>query len=236
MMRLQGIMCIVFLVLLGGCAATKQARDVEQSGFLGDLYPLLLEGKEGEALLVYKPEKVDHARAAQYTRILLDPVTIWRGEESKMEGLSQEQLQTLADHFYSLLYVNLKEDFEMVENPGPNTLRLQVAITKVEESMVVLDTVSSIVPSAAALSALKGLATGKPAFVGEASIEAKLSDAQTGKLLAAIADRRVGGKKLDAELFDSWSDVNAILEYWAKLTRFRLCEARAGTDCVMPEA
>ena len=124
----------------------------------------------------------------------------------------------------------------MVEKPGSNTLRLQVAITKVEESMVVLDTVSSIVPSAAALSALKGLATGKPAFVGEASIEAKLSDAQTGKLLAAIADRRVGGKKLDAELFDSWSDVNAILEYWAKLTKFRLCEARAGTDCVMPEA
>ena len=236
MMRLKGFIAMLLLVFLVGCAATKQARDVEQTGFLGDMYPLLQEGKEGEALLVYKPGKIDHARAAHYTRILLDPVTIWRGEKSKMEGLSQEQLQTLADHFYSLLYVNLKEDFEMVERPGPNTLRLQVAITKVEESMVVLDTVSSIVPSAAALSALKGLATGKPAFVGEASIEAKLSDAQTGKLLAAIADRRVGGKKLDAELFDSWSDVNAILDYWAKLTRFRLCEARAGTDCVMPEA
>ena len=99
MMRVQGIMCIVFLALLSGCAATKQARDVEQTGFLGDIYPLLQEGKEGDALLVYKPGKIDHARAAQYTRILLDPVTIWRGEKSKMEGLPQEELQTLADHF-----------------------------------------------------------------------------------------------------------------------------------------
>ena len=198
MMRFQGIICIFLLVLLGGCAATKQARDVEQSGFLGDIYPLLHEGKEGEALLVYKPEKIDHARAAKYTKMLLDPVTIWRGDESKMKGLSQEALQNLADHFYSLLYLNLKEDYEMVQKPDSNTLRLQVAITKVEESMVVLDVVSSIVPQARVLSTVKGLATGKPAFVGEASIEAKLSDAQTGKLLAAVVDRRVGGKKLEA--------------------------------------
>ena len=236
MMRLHGIMCIVFLVVLGGCAATKQARDVEQSGFLGDLYPLLHEGKEGEALLVYKPEHIDHARAASYTKILLDPVTIWRGEESKSKGMSQEQLQKLADHFYSLLYLSLKEDYEMVDKPGPNTFRIQVAITKLEESMVVLNVVSSVVPQARVLSGIKGLATGKPAFVGEASIEAKLSDASTGKVLAAVADRRVGGKKLDGKLFESWGDVNEILEFWTKLTRFRLCEARAGDNCVMPEA
>ena len=119
MMRLQGIICMMFLVVLGGCAATKQAREVEQSGFLGDIYPLLHEGKEGEALLVYKPEHIDHARAATYTKILLDPVTIWRGKESKEKGMSQEQIQTLADHFYSLLYLNFKEDYEMVQKPGP---------------------------------------------------------------------------------------------------------------------
>ena len=181
--------------LLGGCAATKQARGVDQSGFLGDIYPKLHEGKEGEALLVYKPEHIDHARAAQYTKILLDPVTIWRGEESKARGLSQGELQAVADHFYSLLYVTFKEDYEMVQKPGPHTFRIQVAITKAEESMVVLDVVSTIVPQVRALSTIKGLATGKPAFVGEASVEAKISDAQTGKLLAAVVDRRVGGKK-----------------------------------------
>ena len=54
MSRIQAIICFVVLGLLAGCGATKQARDVDQSGFLGDIYPKLREGKEGEALLVYK--------------------------------------------------------------------------------------------------------------------------------------------------------------------------------------
>ncbi len=236
MLRLQGILCVVILSLLAGCAATKQARDVEQTGFLGGIYPQLREGKEGEALLVYKPHIFSKAKFAQYTKMLLDPVTVWRGEESRKGGVSQEELQALADHFYSLLYLTFKEDYEMVQKPSPNTLRIQVALTKVEESMVVMDVVSTVVPQARALSTLKGLATGKPAFVGEASVEAKISDAQTGKVLAAVVDRRVGGKKLEAEAFDTWGDVNEILEYWAKQARFRLCEARGGANCVHPEA
>ncbi len=67
-------------------------------------------------------------------------------------------------------------------------------------------------------------------------MEGKLSDAETGRVLAAVVDRRVGGKKLEAEAFDTWGDVNEILEFWAKLARFRLCEARGSTNCVSPEA
>ena len=61
MLRFHGILCVVIVSLLAGCAATKQARDVDQTGFLGDIYPLLREGKEGEALLVYKPHKINKA-------------------------------------------------------------------------------------------------------------------------------------------------------------------------------
>jgi len=234
--RLHGILVVVILGLLAGCAATKQARNVEQSGFLGDIYPQLREGKEGEALLVYKPHIINRAQFAEYTKMLLDPVTVWRGKESREEGVPQEEVQILADHFYSLLYLTFDQDYEMVQKPSPNTLRVQVALTKLEESMVVLDVVSTVVPQVRALSTLKGLATGKPAFVGEASVEAKIADAQTGKVLAAAVDRRVGGKNLSAEELDSWGDVNEILEYWAKQARFRLCEARDGEKCVPPEA
>ncbi|MDX1412154.1 MAG: DUF3313 domain-containing protein, partial [Nitrospirales bacterium] len=148
MLRFHGFLCVVILSLLVGCAATKQARDVERSGFLGDIYPKLRKGKEGEALLVYKPEKINTARFSKYTKILLDPVTVWRGEESREAGVPQKDIQVLADHFYSLLYLTFEQDYEMVQMPGPNTLRIQVAITKVEESMVVMDVVSTVVPQA----------------------------------------------------------------------------------------
>lgn len=236
MSRPSAVLCIILSGLLAACAATKQARDVDQTGFLGDIYPKLRKGREGEALLVYKPDKIDTARFSKYTKILLDPVTVWRGEESREKGAPQKDIQVLADHFFSLLYLTFKQDYEMVQTPGPQTLRIQVAITKLQESMVVLDVVSTVVPQARALSTLKGLATGKPAFVGEASVEAKVSDAGTGRVLAAVVDRRVGGKKLEAEAFDSWGDVNEILEFWAKMARFRLCEARGAKDCILPEA
>jgi hypothetical protein len=42
------------VALLAGCAASQQARDVKESGFLGDDYALPREGKEGETLLVYR--------------------------------------------------------------------------------------------------------------------------------------------------------------------------------------
>ena len=91
----------------------------------------------------------------------------------------------------------------MVESPEPHTLRIQGAITKIEPPHVALDVVSTVVPQARLASKLTELVTGKPAFVGEAQVETKITDAESGKILAEGVDRRVGGKKLDAAEFSS---------------------------------
>ncbi len=228
------ILGVTVALLVGGCAATKHARTVEKSGFLADVYPLMHKGKEDEALLVYRnPKTKDLVKT--YDKIQLDPVTIWRGKESQLKGVSKEDLQRLADRFYSTIYLELGKDYEMVDKPGPRTFRIQVAITKVEESMVAPVIISKVVPQARLLSMAKDVATGKPAFVGEASVEGKLTEAQTGELLAASIDRRIGGKSLNAESFDSWGDVYEILEFWAKQLRFNFCQGRGETNCVHPK-
>jgi hypothetical protein len=84
-------------------------------------------------------------------------------------------------------------------------------------------------------SLLKDLGTGKPLFVGEASIEGKISDAATGEILAASADRRVGKRHLDSHSFDSWDDVHKTLAFWAEQLRYRLCQQRGGADCTKPK-
>lgn len=225
------VLVTLSLVPLAGCASSKQARSVEPSGFLGD-YSLLQEGREGEALLLYiKP----HVAWKEYARIQLDPVQIWRGPRSKADGIPSEDLQRMADHFYNLIYFALSEDYEMVDAPGPGTLRVQVALTKLEESWVAPDIISTIVPKARLASKLTDFATGKPAFVGEAAVEAKVTDARTGELLYASVGRRVGGKNLDASALRSWGDVEHIMEFWAAQGRYRLCELREGVDCVRPE-
>jgi hypothetical protein len=228
--KLTGLFSLVIFlaVTFGGCAATKQARHAQGSGFL-DNYSLLRKGQEGEALRVYRDK---WANWPVYQRILLDPVEIWMRHDSPKD-ISRADMQRLGNNFYSLLYDQLSKDFDMVTMPKPTTLRIQIAITDVEKSSAALDTITTIVPVGFVISKGKEFITGKPTFVGEASIEFKVVDASSGKLLAAGIDRRVGGKRIKE--INSWTDANNAFNDWSKLIRFRLCELQGGgSRCVEP--
>ena len=75
------------------------------------------------------------------------------------------------------------------------------------------------------VSKAKERATGTQVFVGRASIEAKLTDDNTGTVLMAPADRRVGGRALDG-FMDFWDDVHQAFDYWADQLAQRLREGR----------
>jgi len=227
------IALIAAATLLAGCAASQQAREVTESGFLGKDYALLREGKQGEALRVYRNPD---APWSSYDKIKLDPVTIWAGEGSGFEDFSQADRQILADTLYATLAEELSQDFQMVDELGPRVLQVQVAITDAQTSNPTMDTISTVVPQALLLSQAKGLVTGKPGFVGEASVELRAADGQTGELVAAGIDRRVGGKSITGAPTDSWDDVREAYRYWAKQFRYRLCTERGGADCTPPEA
>ena len=104
-------------------------------------------------------------------------------------------------------------------------VRIQVAVTDYEQSWVALNMISTVIPQLRAVSTLKMLATEKPAFVGAAQIEVKLSNAQTGDIVAAGVDRWVGGKKLTKGI-DNWTDVKNAFDCgspalcgWVQLSR-----------------
>ena len=246
---------IVALAWLTGCASTRQAssiaplgKTVKDAGFLGDLYPLMREGKGDEALRLYRNPKFESPAAfAQYTKVLLDPVVIYAGPDSKLPETPQAERETIAKAFYAQIYDKLSKDYEMVTEPGPNTLRVQVAIVDAEESNPYIEAISYLpmpvgVPGVkAGLVLLKTTATGKPPFAGEVTVEGKFSDAQTGEVIAAAVDRRVGARKpiigiFQGATYDSWNDVDEAMRYWAERLRYRLCQRRGGADCVVPKA
>lgn len=225
---------IAAMLLASGCTQTSRAPDVTDSGFLGADYALLKPGKPDQAQLVYFRAGVTWSR---YQKILLDPVTGWKGRESAGRGISPQDEQMLVNYFYSVIHDALvKEGFKLVTAPEPDTLRVRVAITKAQESDVALNVISTVIPALHVLSSLEKAATGKPSFVGEAQIEVKATDAMTGELLAAGIDHRVGGKALDASTMTSWGDVENMMRLWANHGSYNLCRLQERPNCIAPPA
>ena len=219
----------LLVAALLACGVTRQARDVKYSGFLGD-YSILKPGPEGGAKLVYQNPGVDFK---SYDKIMLVPVTIWAGEGSDMNDLSPEDRKMVADRLYAVLQERLARDYGLVSQPEPNTMRIAAALTAADRSYPVMDTISTIVPIGLGVSTLKAIATGKPAFVGEASVEVRVTDAVSGELLFEAVDSRVGTKNPTA-VWDKWEDVDAAFTYWANRMGYKLCTERGATDCVAP--
>lgn len=226
------LLLAVCVLTLTACASTKQGTAPEDTGFLHDP-DLLKPGKPGQAEMVYVKPGVDWA---SYKNVMLDPVTIWHGKDSQMQGVSPAQAQHMADYFYQLIYKALSKDYTMVTSPQPHTLRISVAIIKLKEADVAMKTVSTVIPQARLISSLASAGSGKPpSFVGQASVQSNVVDAETGELLSEGADARVGGQTLNSVSMNSWTDVENIMKFWVARSTYNLCNARKGTDCVPPE-
>ncbi len=204
---------------------------IEESGFLSD-YTLLshtddvIPGDFGpRPELRYINENTDWNR---YDKIFIDPIVFFRSPDIEPPA----EAQTLLNYAYAELREELGRDYEVVDTPEPGALRITAAFTRLGERNVTMDTISTWVPFARAFAEIQDLTFGSPSFVGYAKMEVKYLDAETGELLLAALDKRIGGKTLKD--FDSWTDVRAAMDYWAQLARFRLCLLRGGADCVRP--
>ncbi len=218
-------------LLLGGCAGSYQARSVDLGDLKGTLLvnpDILKPGGEDQALYRYQNPQVN---LADYNQVLIDPVII-----SKQAELSENELQnyqTLANNFYVYLDQNISKYLSVVKAPGPGTLRIQVAIIDADNSKPVR-TILSFTPIGIGLNLIKYTATGKQTAVGEITAEMKVTDAMTGQLIGAAVDRRVGGKSFK-DIYETWSNADAAVKFWAEKMAYVVCQTKNLPGCVKPE-
>ncbi len=195
------------------------------SGFLGRDYSLLqpaTQGSDQQAMLRYINPS---ANWSSYTQIMVVPVTFWAADDTKV---SEHDQQVLCDYFYVTLVQYLSKNFTIVDGPGPGVMKLAVALTDASAAVPGLRTISVVVPQARALNMIKNAATGTYAFVGSAEGDAKLTDSVSGVLLAAWADKRMGGVSVkNADVFQ-WGDAQNAMNYWANGLNERLVAMGAG--------
>lgn len=231
MIKLYSSSLLIISILLSGCAATNPGPTPQYTGFLPD-YSLLREGKKGQAERIYVKPGVNFA---SYTKIMLDPVTVWRGSESQLNSISPADAQHMADYFYQLMYNKFSQNYQMVSHPEANTLRISVALVTLEKGRVVMETVSTVIPQVRVVVKLADLVSDDSLFVGKASVEAKVTDALTGTLLAEGVDERVGGLTLSGLSLKTWGDVENVMQFWVNRASYNLCMQRDGNDCIAPK-
>jgi hypothetical protein len=213
-------------VLLAGCSTTQKVA-VKQAdincGFLGsDCAKMTPTGKDEQAGLRYLNPA---AQWTQYNKIIIDPVTFWGGDATKVSAADQ---QSLVNYFSQQLNEQLAKKFTVVTQPGPGVLKLSVAITDAETATPMLRSVSMIIPQAHLISNLKYLATGTFPFVGAAQGEAKITDALTGQTLAAAVDRRIGGGSFTAGFQWQWGDAENAITQWSEMIADKLSSWTSG--------
>jgi len=221
------------LVALAGCVSTSQARNVKPSGFLGDTAALLKKGGKNDVLLVYRKKDADWK---SYHKILLDPITLWGIESSTLPPDQLADFQKLVDQFYAMLKDKLSKDYTLTDTPSNGAMRIQIAIIDGERASATLKVAKTIAPYAGYADTIWTFATGKPAFAGEVSLEYMVRDSETQDLLAAGADRRVGGNQWGKSTLTSWGDVQNSLIYWSDAAGYFLCKDRGEKNCTKPKA
>ena len=189
-------------LLLGGCAAGGM-KDVEESGFLVDYSQLTPGTDEGQAALRYIKPDVDFKK---YDAIMFDRVSIWLSPEAEVRDVDPVVFKQMSDYFHNALIEAVEDSYGIVDQPGPNVMRVRAAITDVEPSNPVAKSVS-----------VDSMGT------GGAEAEFEILDSMSSERLAAAVDSRRDGKPASRAV---WEDTKDAFDYWAERFRVRLDELR----------
>lgn len=216
-MKRLTIFGLLFAVALVFGGFECYAKSVEYSGFLED-YPTFKKGKKGVDM-VYVKEGVDFKK---YKRIMLDQVVFYFKKDSEYKGIQPDKIQELADAYNKAFIDALNEAYPLTDKPGPDVMRVRVAITDLKTSKPVFGTVTTIIPIGIGVNLIKKGITGKWVGIGSASMEAEFLDSVSNERIGAAIDEKPGGKIDLGKL----SPAKAAFKFWAKRLKAFLDDAQ----------
>ncbi len=209
------------LLAVGGSLACMPRPPVSPSGYLGD-YSGFEPAEDGSERLIYLSPGLELSR---YRNVIVDPVEVALDPEAAGQAVDPVDLGRLANYLRTALVVALRSAYPVVEEPGPDVLRLRVAITDVIPTRPAMNTVGTLLIPARIVSAAKRAITGTDLFVGEAEIEAEVLDSRSSERLMAVVDRKAGHKFELKRGATTWGHVEQAFREWA--IQFRATMDRA---------
>src|ERR1700722_11786201 len=168
---------------------------VEASGFLGDYSQLVPDAKNGDLLLYEK----DASALKKYNKFIFNPITIYLLPEARDRGIDPDDLERLAKYFHDAVTDELAKSgrYQIVTEPGPDVLELNVAITNVEPTGGKKNAAVKGAVTAATVTTVPGIGLAVPRLsVGKVGIEGEILDSASGDRLVAFVPAKGGRRGL----------------------------------------
>ena len=202
------------LSILAGCASTQTAKVASKEQFSGYLsnYTDLKEvkTKSGQEYLRWLSPDV---KPGVYSKVYLKGVIFY--PKLKPEALAgHDTLIQIGEYFNDAIKRELSAAGVLATGPGPGVAEMQLAITGVyisDEGMKAYE----VVPVAAVIG-LGEAALGERDQIVQLVMEGKMTDSQSGKLLATAVHKGLGKDLKNDKTQLTLDDVKPVLDGWAK--------------------
>jgi outer membrane murein-binding lipoprotein Lpp len=204
------------VLALAGCSAQTQSMD-QPTGM--DISAQLQQNpNEGGAWTYLDPT----ANLKSYDSFIILPAKIFRGEGAKYGGLSDQEIQQVADMFSEELRTALQPTYPVVTTPGPNVASIQFTLIGVESTVPLVSTATRIIPIGAAINLLKSGAGGGGTLTGSVTYGIEAKDSVSNKTVAAaVRDLAPGAFDLSSTL-GTMDTARAVARDAAQMVRQRL--------------
>lgn len=195
--------------------AADAAPAVANAGFLSDYSRLrAVDGLSGTYRFI--DESADLRR---YNKIAIDPVQVIVAPDADADDLPADVIRRMAESVRTEFVGALLSGYYVVNAPGPDVIRVRMAITGVQATRPDLGA-TDFIPIKAVFNIARNVAGDAPR-VAEMSAEMEVLDPR-GKVVGAALSTRKADKTLAQGERVSWKDMQAIAAVWAKNLRQHL--------------
>ncbi len=212
--HIKAIISVVLALTLISCASAGKP-----TGFLNGYAKNMQPGPSGGADMRWIEQGVDFSK---YNKVMLDSVVFYLAEDSEYNGIDPVQLKELSDACNLAIVNALKDKYPVVAEPGPDVVRLRVALTGIKQSRPVLSAVTSIVPIGLGISIIKKGATGAWTGSGATSAELMAIDSMSNDVIMVARDEQTAGF---TDRFSRYGSAEAAFQLWAERIRVFLDQA-----------
>lgn len=207
------------VIALAGCAGGSMqggsSAGFQKSGFLADYSRLqAVEGLEGTYRYVDRS-----ANLRPYSKVLIEPVQVILAAGADASQVSPDVMKRVSEAARMEFVGALLSGYQVVDKPGPDVIRVRLAITGIQPVKPDLG-VTDFIPIKAIFNVARD-ASGKAPQVAELSAEAEVLD-PAGRVVAQAVSTRKADKTLSQGEKITWKDLQSIVAVWGKSLRQNL--------------